>query len=415
MKTYPLVLRQTALCSLAMLVLGGSAYAADTPSAGKTVVTFAAASFAEPGRGEKMRAWVAKFNQSQDKVEIQPVTIPFSSFVSTIFTQMGGNAGPDLIRFDLPEFYAAADAKRLVPMDDLIKDSDFKATSPDKYMKIDGKRYGVVFEVSNYSLIYNTALVKKAPTNFDEFLAAAKTATADGNYGYAYRATMAERGGFWYDLTNYVYGFGGRWSDEKGNPTLNSPKVIEGVAAYKKVYDASVIPKGADASTYRRMFAQGKVGMQIDNGGVAANLASQGKDLEMAAAPSPFPTRAQGMILAPITINANTKNKAEAAVFLKWMLTPEAQRELQQIHGASSVATAVPRTPEELSKWPWITVYDEQTENSVPALPAGLETKSPEIQQVIVEQVIKVLQGGVDPTKAMNDAQQTVLNRVLKR
>ena len=46
----------------------------------KQIVTFAAASFAEPGRGDKMRAWVAKFNQSQDKVEVQPVAIPFSIF-----------------------------------------------------------------------------------------------------------------------------------------------------------------------------------------------------------------------------------------------------------------------------------------------------------------------------------------------
>ncbi|MDI1270512.1 MAG: extracellular solute-binding protein [Polaromonas sp.] len=411
MKTSFPVPRRTLLLLLAIAPLGNAANAADP----KQVVTFAAASFAEPARGEKMRAWIAKFNQSQEKVEIQPVTIPFSSFVSTIFTQMGGNAGPDLVRFDLPEFYAAADAKRIAPMDEYIKDGDFKFSSPDKYMKIAGKRYGVVFEVSNYSMVYNTALVKKAPANFDEFLASAKTATANGNFGYAYRATMAERGGFWYDLTNYVYGFGGRWSDAKGNPTLNSPKVIEGVVAYKKVYDAGVIPRGADASTYRRMFAEGKIGMQIDNGGVAANLASQGKEMQMAAAPSPFPTRAQGMILAPITINANSKNKAAAAVFLKWMLTPEAQRELQQIHGASSVAVAVQRSPEEIAKWPWIQVYDDQTENSVPALPQGLETKAPEIQQIVIEQVIKVLQGGVDPTKAMNDAQNIVLSRVLKR
>lgn len=402
---------------LAALAFSSLGHAADpAPGAGKQVITFAAASFAEAGRGEKMRAWVAKFNQSQDKVEVQPVTIPFSSFVSTIFTQMGGNAGPDLVRFDLPEFYAAADAKRLAPIDDLIADGAYTFTSPDKYMKIGGKRYGVVFEVSNYAMVYNTGLVKdKPPANFDEFLATAKTATANGNYGYAYRATMAERGGFWYDLCNYVYGFGGRWSDASGNPTINSPKVIEGVAAYKKVYDASVIPKGADAATYRRMFWEGKVAMEIDNGGIAANLATQGKDLQMAAAPSPFPTRAQGMILAPVTVNANTKNKAAAGVFLKWMLTPEAQRELQLIHGASSVGTAVPRTPEELAKWPWIKVYDEQTENSVPALPQGLETKAPEIQQIVIEQVIKVLQGGVDPAKAMNDAQQTVLSRVLKR
>lgn len=382
----------------------------------KQVITFAAASFAEPGRGEKMRDWVAKFNKSQSKVEVQPIAIPFSSFVSTIFTQMGGGAGPDIVRFDLPEFYTAAEAKRIAPLDDAISDSAYKFLAPDKYMKIGGKRYGVVFEVSNYQMLYNTELLKgKAPANFDEFLAAIKAATADGTYGYAFRATMAERGGMWYDVTNYVYGFGGRWSDDKGNPTLNSPKVIEAIKAYKKVYDAGVTPKGADASTYRRMFAEGKVASVIDNGGVAANLATAGKGLKLAAVPSPFPTRAQGMILAPITVNANSKHKEAAAAFIKWVLTPEAQKELQQIHGASSVATAIPRTPEELAKWPWIQVYDAQTEHAVPALPQGLETKSPEIQQIVIEQVIKVLQAGADPAAAMGDAQKAVLTRVLKR
>jgi len=129
--------RAVGLSALALLgvLAGGTALAQD-----KQVITFAAASFAEPGRGDKMRAWVAKFNQSQTKVEVQPVAIPFSSFVSTIFTQMGGGAGPDLVRFDLPEFYAAADAKRLAPLDDVLSDSAFKFSAPDKYMKIGGKR-----------------------------------------------------------------------------------------------------------------------------------------------------------------------------------------------------------------------------------------------------------------------------------
>ena len=163
----------TSLVALASI----ATHAADAPAPGKQVVTFAAASFAEPGRGDKMRAWLAKFNQSQDKVEVQPVTIPFSSFVSTIFTQMGANAGPDLVRFDLPEFFAAADAKRIAPIDDLIADGTYPLTAPDKFMKIGGKRYGVVFEVSNYAMVYNTALLKgKPPADFNEFLAAAKTA-----------------------------------------------------------------------------------------------------------------------------------------------------------------------------------------------------------------------------------------------
>jgi multiple sugar transport system substrate-binding protein len=284
-------------------------------------------------------------------------------------------------------------------------------------MKVDGKRYGIVFEISNYALVYNKALLPngKVPADFNEFVKVAKEATAGGNYGFAYRATMAERGGFWYDLTNFVYGFGGRWSDESGQPTINSPKVIEGVTAYKTIYDAGVTPKGADASTYRRMFWEGKVAMEIDNGGVASILASQGKDLPISAAPSPFPTRTQGMILAPVTVNANTKVKEAAGKFLQWMLQPEQQKELQTILGAANVATVVERSSEELAANPWLKVYDEQTANSVPALPQGLEVKAPEIQQIVIEQVLKVLQGGVEPKAAMDEAQRLVLSRVLKK
>jgi len=404
------------LASLAVLAVSAATAAMPHQAHAKETITFAAASFAEPGRGDKMRAWLDKFNTSQDKVEVKPVAIPFSSFVSTVFTQMGGGSGPDLVRFDLPEFYAAAEADRLAPIDAYIKDDDFKFGPADQYMRIGGKRYGIVFEVSNYAMVYNKDLVKgDPPTNFDQFLAAAKAATTGGNYGFAYRATMAERGGMWYDLCNFVYGFGGRWSNDKGEPTLNSPEVVQGIDAYKRVYDAGVIPKGADAATYRRMFAQGKLAMEIDNGGVAANLATEGKSIQMGAAPSPFPHKAQAMILAPITVNANSKHQEAAATFLKWMLGAEPQAELQQIHGASSVATEVPRSAQEEQKWPWIHVYDEQTQNSVPPLPKGLETKAPEIQQIVVQQVIKVLQNGTDPQQAMNEAQKKAERLVSKK
>jgi len=383
----------------------------------KEVITFAAVTFSEAGRGDRLKAWVDKFNKSQTAIEVQPIALPFSSFAKTIFTQMGGGEGPDLVRFDQIDYYAAVAANRILQLDEVINDRDYKFTAPDKFLKVGGKRYGTPFEISNYVLLYNPTLVKdrKAPANFDEFLAAAKAATGNGVFGYAYRATMAEGPGFWQDLCNYVYGFGGRWSDEKGNLTLNSPKVIEGVMAYKKIYDAGVIPKGTDAATYRRMFWEGKLAMEVDNGGVAGIFNQQAPDLPLAAAPSPFPTRAQGLVLAPLTVNANTKHKAAAFTFYKWVLQPANQKQLQDLLGASNVATIVQRSPEDLAKKPWLKVYDEQTPNSIPQLVQGFELKTPEIQQIVLEHVLKVLQGGADPKKTMDDAQQQALARVARK
>src|SRR5437867_5201628 len=196
----------------------------------KEVITFAAVTFSEAGRGDRLKAWVDKFNKSQNAIEVQPVSLPFSTFAKTIFTQMGGGSGPDLVRFDQIDFYAAIAANRVLALDEIINDRDYKFTAPDRYMRVGGKRYGTSFEISNYVLLYNPTLLKdrKAPASFDEFIAAAKTATANGVYGYAYRATMAEAPGFWPALCNFVYGLGGRWIDQQGKLPPNSPKVHQG-------------------------------------------------------------------------------------------------------------------------------------------------------------------------------------------
>src|SRR3954466_2799868 len=116
----------------------------------KTVLTFAGVTFSEAGRGDRLKAWVEKFNKSQDKIEVQPLALPFATLANTVFTQMGGGGGPDLVRFDQIDYYAAVAANRILPLDDVIKDSDYKFTAPDKYLKVEGKRYGFPFEISNY-------------------------------------------------------------------------------------------------------------------------------------------------------------------------------------------------------------------------------------------------------------------------
>jgi multiple sugar transport system substrate-binding protein len=394
------------------VIAAGPSHAAE-----REVITFAASPFTS-ARGPQIKDWVKSFNDSQDKVQVEPIGIPFASFANTMFTQLGGKGGPDLIRFDLHDFYPAVAANLLLPIDGVVTAGDAPLRPVDKYLTVDGKRYGIAFEISNYALIYNKSLMKdgQPPATFDEFLAAAKAASGNGVFGFAYRATMAERAGFWQDVCNFVYGFGGRWSDSAGKLTLNSPKVVEGIAAYKKVYDLDVIPKGSDAATYRRMFAQSKVAMLIDNSAVMASLMAQAPTMPIEVARSPFPDDAQGFVFAPITVNANTKHKEAALTFLRWMLRPENQKALEAAYGGSSfVATAIPYSAEELAKRPWLKVFDSKTLTSVPQLVEGHEVKTPEIQRIILEQVVRVLQENLDPKAAMDEAQTMVERRVLRQ
>ncbi|OLP56269.1 sugar ABC transporter [Rhizobium rhizosphaerae] len=383
------------------------------PAFAKDKITFAAAVFAEAGRGDRVKAWIESYNQSQTGVEVEPIAIPFSSLANTVFTQMGGGGGPDLIRLDQTDFFAAIPSGRLLPLGDVINDKDYPFLGPDRFMKVKDVRYGLLFDTTGYALLYNKDILPQPPKDFESFLAAAREKTRDGTFGYAYRATMAERAGFWQDLCNYVFGFGGRWSDKDGNLTLNSPDVIKGVAAYKKVYDAGVTPKGADAATYRRMFWEGKIAMNVDNGGVAAIFNRNAPQLPFAAAPSPFPDKAQGLIMTALVVNANTKHKDAAGAFIKWAYAPENQKTLQAAMG-TSVGTRLDMSPEEQAKQPWLRVYEEQMQNALPQLVMGHEDKTPEIQQIVLEQVLKVLLENADPKDAMDRAQSLVERRVLR-
>ncbi len=380
---------------------GGSGGDSDGP----VTITFAASTFGDPGLGPRLQEFVDDFNASQDAVFVEPASVPFPTFGQTVLTQMGGGEGPDLIRFDMPEFSSAAAAGLLEPLDDTI-DADALGLQPgpDQYLFVDDTRYGVIHDTSNYVMFYNTDLIPEPPTTYDEFLATAQEKTEGDVYGLAFRQTQAEENGVWQDIFNYVYGFGGEWSDGE-NLTLDNPKNIEGLEKYQELYDADVIPKGADAATFRRMFAQNLVGMELNNGGYVVATQGTNPDLNFSVAPIPFPVRAQGAIMAPIVVNANSDHKEAADAYLQWMLEPEQQQKLQEALGAASMATPTERSAESLEETPFLAVFDELTNSSVPQIVVGFGAETPEIRSIVVREVISALQGQQTMQEAMERAQ----------
>ncbi|MEV0157292.1 sugar ABC transporter substrate-binding protein [Micromonospora sp. NPDC050686] len=399
------ILAATSAIGLVAALMTGCGSDAE-PSGGVRKLTFAASTFGDPGRGPQLTQWIDEFNKSQDKIEISPAAVPYPTFGQTVLTQMGSGKGPDLVRFDMPEFEAAADAGLIAPLDKVVDVGKYDLLKqPDQFMVHDGVRHGIIFEASNYAMFYNADLIPKPPTSYEEFVSTAKSLTKGDVYGLAFRQTEAEEAGVWQDIFNYVHGFGGAWSDGK-SLTINSPENLKGLQAYKDLYDANVIPRGADAATFRRMFAEGKVGMELNNGGYVTATRGQNPKLNFSVAPIPFPVRKQGAILAPIVINEASAGKEEAATFIRWALEPQNQVKLQEVLGASSVATTTQRSARSLEQTPFLTVFDELTESSLPQVVLGFEAKTPDIRKVVVQNVIAALQGKADLKSALDRAQQ---------
>ena len=121
--------RRTPLATIGLIAAVGAGLTAcsDQPEGdaagadGVTTVTFAASTFGDPGLGPQLEALVDEFNASQDDIRVAPAAVPYPTFGQTVLTQMGSGRGPDLVRFDMPEFAAASDAGLITPIDDLVE------------------------------------------------------------------------------------------------------------------------------------------------------------------------------------------------------------------------------------------------------------------------------------------------------
>lgn len=401
------------------LVITGCSSGSSAPKPSKSAagpvavseITFAHANITDPGQRPGLLAMIKAFNDSHPSIHVTPTEIPQPIFPQTITTQLAAGEGPDVIRFDPGVFYSAVDAGFLEPLDKVIDAKKLKLL-PDSYTSVDGKRYGVLSSTTPYLLLYNTDLIKTPPKTFPEFVAAAKAATKDGVYGMAVRQTLPEENGVWQDINNYVYGFGGAWSDGK-KLTLNSAKTVQGLEAYQQIYDANVIPKGATASTYRTMFAQGKVAMMIDNGGVVGAVLGINPNVHFASAPVPFPVDKAGLIVSMFGVNAKSKHLAAANTFLNWMMSAEGQNLYQKTNPASNMATAVKLSAEDQAKVsPQIDLYRKSTATGIPQLVPGFYADTPVIWDIVVKQVLSALAGQVTMKQAMDKAQSLAVAAV---
>lgn len=389
----------------------------DGPAGDPIEVVFASGIWEQAGRGENIWNVVAGFNDAQDEVVVSQLSIPFSSYRQEIFTQLGAGGGPDLIFFNETEMFEAMDAGFVEPLDDLVDSSAFAddLVAQNDLVVSDGARYGYIFETNQYALIYNEQLFDDAgiaapPTTFDEFVETGMALTSPPDqYGFAYRHTLDQTAGWWFDLTNFVYGFGGRWSTGDGQPTINTPEVVEAVEAYATVLQSGIVPEGADASTYRQMAWNNGIGMMVDNSAVPPILVSENADIaeHLAAAPIPFPEPEHAAIVTFVAINANGEHKAEAAQVIEYMLQESTQVELLTAM-QTGVATSIEPSTELLEAAPWIPGFQDVADSGMLVVPADFRSSFGEFQTIVIEEVAQVLAGSKTAQEALDAAQERV-------
>ena len=376
-------------------------------------LTFANWQWLEPNRGDAIWESVTGYEEVNPEVTLKKQDIVRKDFENTLKTQMGAGGGPDLLVIPDSFFPELAEAGLLEPLDGALDEEQVGALNSTNEAGLwDGEQLAYSWEVVNYALFWNQAILDQAgvqpPTTPEELVTAAQTITEKtGVPGFAVRHQMNEETVWWTDFANWPYGFGGEWSDGE-QLTIDSPENIEAVEAYKAVYDSGAFAIGDDASTFRSKFAQGEIAMMIDNSSALATMVTDNPTVPSTGVGSsalPFPTDKSAHVGVYVGINANSENKELAKDWLNWYFTEEAQTTAASALGASAIGTDVEPAEAFVAANPWVPVFKDQAANSQSAVIVGFETQTPQIRTIILRQLARVLTEDLSPAEALAAAQ----------
>ena len=410
--------------SVAALALGAAveaAEAADKPLAGVTL-TLAA-------QNDQFAPVIAKLAPEFEEKTGATVKVDILDYGSLLTkTQadfVGHTKSYDLVTMDIVWAGQYAENGYTVDLSDFIKrdadelklDDIYPATI--KYIgQYDGKQ--VAFPFAGYAavLAYRKDLLDaaglKVPQTAQDFIADAIALTDPSKKIYGFVANGQKGAAVAQDWLQYNAQLGGSVLDADGKPALNAPANIASLTIYKELFDKAAPPGAAsyDWGGREESFRQGLVALMetwsvgapgyydpatskiVDKVGITYTPVGKGLPVKY------------GLGGWGLGINADIdKAKQEAAwSFIKWLVSPEVQKEMNLAGAGSYIRKSTLADPDLNKKYPFLPVIATSFEHADgdyrPRIP-----QYPEIQDLLGTAVNAVLVGNADPKAALDEAQ----------
>ncbi|RYG26809.1 ABC transporter substrate-binding protein [bacterium] len=253
---------------------------------------------------ETMMKVVDEFNKSQDRIEVQVLSV--SGLQDKALLAISGGIPPDMMGLSGAAVTQFADDRALMPLDELAQEHGIK---PDQYIPafydggiVRGKLYALPCTPATVALHYNRALFRKAgldpdrpPQTDEELIGMADKITVRGSNGQLkVSGFLPTEPGWW----NWMWCplFGGRLWDGKGKITINEKDSVRGfefAQSFAKRYGAGNIAtqKGGfgNFASPQNAFLSQDVAMIAQGVWMYNFISMYNKELEWGAAPLPRP------------------------------------------------------------------------------------------------------------------------------
>ncbi len=271
------------------------------------------------------------FNAAQQDYAISWEYIPMSDYIKELTIAISKNSLPDLVLVDNPDMQSLVHIGLLADLTDELSD---RLSKEDYYESVwstaeyDGRIYGIPFCCNNTAIIYNKQMLTEAgikpPETWEDFEAAAKALTTEGeegHYGFAMSAASGEQGAFQFLPWLLSTGADGQ--------NLKDERTAEAFWLVRRLLDNGCLPNDCinwSQTDVTRIFIAEKAAM-VENGPWALpEIEQSGIDYGIC----PFPSHtSKGVIIGGENLAAlEGKNVEGAAAFMEFYNQEQVMEEI---------------------------------------------------------------------------------------
>jgi ABC-type glycerol-3-phosphate transport system substrate-binding protein len=313
------------------LFANGSSEAKPMAKDEKVTITFWDGNWNEEAFKKIQPLWDEKHPNIELKGEFYVDKGMFDKYILSMQT----GTGPDVASCALDWVTTLGSAGLLEPLDSYLKADKIDVS---QYVKgaidastINGNLYGLPFRSETYVLFYNKDIFEaagytEAPKTWDEVIEIAKATTKGDVSGYG--LCGSNFGNFSFQYITMLRSHGGDVvTPDLKKSALNTPAAIKTAELYKelsKYAPASMLEN--DNVANRTLFANGKIAMYLSGIYDVPNIINANPDLNFACALVPVDEGAQRSTILggwSVAIPKTSKHKAEAALFVEFLTSPE--------------------------------------------------------------------------------------------
>jgi multiple sugar transport system substrate-binding protein len=367
----------------------------------------------ERGVGDWWGSVIKEFEDTHPGVKIEWTKVERGAYADTMTTLFAGGKPPEIVHLASFEFQKFADNGWLEPLDSYIKDSklDLKGWAGQDTCVWNKQTVCTMMLYFGYFLAYNDDMLKKeglaVPKTYAEFLTAARKLTKDLNgdgivdqFGTGHE-TRGGGGQYMSEMMNYTLDAGGRWTDDNGKVTINTPSMIEGLSRWKTIVRESLTPRDLSAGEVRQLFADGRIGLKMD-GPWLWPIIQKGKakdQIKLAMVPFNPPVGGTSNVLG-IAADAPAESKKLVWDFIKIATSDKFQASYATL-GASPPPSPRADVSNAKKDTPHFDLLVEATQAAARAkvdrIPRGLELQFNEFAKMVMEESQRMIIQDLDP------------------